>query len=115
MAHPIPPHSDRDVSLLIYHENGPKLTPDHWVLFIPSKNDFDQGKKIHAFGTPFTGYQLEIKEYDISKPEIPLKRFPLGVMDEVLLQRLDDIAKGVKPPGVSKVPLDPFGVSEFAF
>lgn len=55
----------REISLIIYHE----LTaiPAHWSLLIPHKAGDTKGKVIHAIGTPFTGYNLEIKEYDVSK------------------------------------------------
>jgi len=52
-------------------------------MFIPHTDGDVKGKAIHAIGSPFTGYQLEIKEYDISKTKKSHKKISLGSIDEV--------------------------------
>jgi hypothetical protein len=103
----------RELFLVVYHEK--KEVPAHWSMFIPHTNGGVTGKVIHAVGSPFTGYQLEIKEYDISKTKKSHEKISIGSIDEGWLPHLDSKAAGVKPPGVSKKPLDPFGVIQSTF
>lgn len=42
------------------------------LYFISPRTDEDvNGKVLHAISSPFTGYQLDIKEYDIEDQEFP--------------------------------------------
>jgi hypothetical protein len=74
-----------------------------------------KGKVIHTIGSPFMGYQLEIKEYNILKTKKSYEKILLRSIDEGWLPHLNSKAKGVKPPRVSKKLLDPFGVSQAVF
>ncbi|KAL2075352.1 hypothetical protein VTL71DRAFT_295 [Oculimacula yallundae] len=98
----------RELFLLVYHANGKVPVPAHWTMFIPHTDGAVTGKKIHAVGSPFIGYRLEIQEYDISKTRRVFEKISLGSIDEGWLPHLNSKAEGVKPPGVSKKPLDPF-------
>lgn len=71
-----------------------------------------QGKIIHAIGSPFRGYQLEIKEYDFELTRKNYEKILLGSIDERRVPHLDSKAEDVTTPGVSKKPLDPFAVSQ---
>lgn len=92
-----------------------KHVPTHWSMFIPHMDGDVKGKIIHAVDSPFTGYQLEIKGYDISKTKKSYEKISLGFIDEGWLPYLNSKAEGVKPPGVSQKPLDPFAVSQAIF
>jgi len=96
----------RELFLVVYHEK--QKVPAHWSLFVPHKDGDVQGKIIHAVGSPFQGYQLEIKEYDISKTKKRHEKISIGSIHDDWLPHLDSKAQGVTTPGVSKKPLDPF-------
>jgi len=104
----------RELFLVVYHENT--RVPAHWSIFIPHTNGGMIGKVIHAVGSPFQGYKVEIKEsYDISKTKKTYEKISIGSINEIWLAHLDSKAAGVQAPGVSKTPLDPFGVSQAMF
>jgi hypothetical protein len=104
----------RELFLVVYPEKKHDV-PAHWSMFIPHVDGDVKGKVIHAIGTPFTGYELEIKEYDISQTKKPHEKISLGSIDEGWLPHLKSKAEGVKLPGISKKPLDPFAVSQAIF
>ena len=99
----------RELFLVIYPETKP--VPAHWSMFIPNADGDVKGRIIHAIGSPFVGYKVEIKEYDISKTKKSYKQISLGSIKENLLPQLESKAVNVKAPGVSQTPLDPFAVS----
>jgi hypothetical protein len=84
-------------------------------MFIPSQDGQVQGKIIHAVGSPFQGYQVEIKDYDISKTKKRYEKISLGSIHDDWVPWLDSKAQGVPAPGVSKKPLDPWAVSQNPF
>ncbi|KFY94913.1 hypothetical protein V500_03001 [Pseudogymnoascus sp. VKM F-4518 (FW-2643)] len=96
----------REILLVVYHQSP--NTPAHWTMFIPSTDGAVQGKKIHAVGNPFQGYQLEIAEYDISKDERKYETISLGFVNDDGLSQLDTKARSIPAPGVSKNPLNRF-------
>jgi hypothetical protein len=101
--------SNLEVFLVVYPERG--NVPAHWGMLVPSQNGAEQGKMIHAVGAPFTGYTVEIKpSYDLGKTKKRNFKVSLGYIDAAKLGYLEEVAKSVKAPGVSKKPLDPFGV-----
>ena len=74
-------------------------------------NGGDEGTIIQAVGAPFFGYSLEIKhDYDLALTKKFHLKILLGHVDEAKLVRLAEVAKSVQAPGISKNPLDPFGV-----
>jgi len=103
--------------------------PAHWALFIPSILNPRIGKTFDAVGTPFTGYSLRFRRnYSLDEEPRKFSLFTVGDVEDSLVadfpgdgkpfedieaeDRLEEEAKLVKTPGVSKKPLDPFGVSE---
>jgi hypothetical protein len=105
----------REIFLVVYAEKK-NYVPAHWSMFIPHVNEGVKGEIIHAIGNPFIGYQLEIKpDYDISRTRRPHEMISLGSIDESWLPHLKSKAEGVKTPGSSKKPLDPFAVSQALF
>ena len=105
----------REVLLLVYPEDP--RTRAHWAMFVPEKNGSVKGTLIHVLGTPSTGYGLEIKPYDLSHTKENYHKVSLGNFEESKVDLLVKISTIVPTPGVSKKPLDPFGVrnSPFSF
>ena len=100
----------REIFLVVFPQ---KKVPAHWSMWIPA---FDgavdvEGKIIHVIGSPFHGYTLEIKQYNISKTTRLYQQISLGSIHDDWLPWLDSKAGGVPTPGVSRTPLDPFAVS----
>ena len=102
--------------------------PAHWALFIPSTANPRIGKAFDAVGTPFTGYGLRFRRnYNLDDEPRKFTLVSIVDVDESLVvdtpgdgkpsedvepkDRLEQEAKRVDPPGVSKKPSDPFGVS----
>jgi hypothetical protein len=71
----------------------------------------EKGTKIHAIGSPFFGYEVETKDsYDLESTGRLYSKTLLGLIDEAQAVRFTTVARSIKAPGVSKTPLDPFGV-----
>jgi hypothetical protein len=101
--------SSHEVFLVVYPERA--NVPAHWGMLVPSQNGAEQGTMIHAIGAPFTGYTVEIKpSYDLGNTKKRYMKISLGYIDESKLGSITEVARSVKAPGVSKRPLDPFGV-----
>lgn len=97
--------------MLVYHDGKGKV-PAHWGVFITDEEDDKKGTVYHAIGSPFQGYQVDVKiQYDLSKTKRRHSKLLLGTMDEVWRDQLAAIAGGIKAPGISPRPLDPFAVS----
>ncbi|USP78883.1 hypothetical protein yc1106_06157 [Curvularia clavata] len=103
------PSPKRDIFLVVYQDKI--AVPAHWALFVPFSNDSSHGTKIHAIGAPFFGYGLEINpSYDLNGTKRRHIKILLGQVDEAKVPELEEVAKVVPTPGVSKTPLDPFAV-----
>jgi hypothetical protein len=98
----------REIFLVVFPQNK---VPAHWSMWIPESDGAVEGKIIHAIGSPFQGYKLEIKSYNISKTARRYHQISLGSIHDDWLPWLDSKAGGVPTPGVSRTPLDPFAVS----
>lgn len=103
--------------------------PAHWSIFIPSLTNPRVGKSFDAIGTPFTGYSLRFRRnYSLDAEPRKFTLVPIAdVGDEYVEDTpgdgkpsedvdakdgLEREAKRVATPGVSRKPLDPFGVSK---
>lgn len=87
-------------SLLAYHDQGRRRAPAHWAVMVTPTEGGDVGNVYHAIGSPFHGYQTDVKvQYDISKTRRRYTRIPLGKMDDAWAGRLEEIARSIKAPG----------------
>ncbi|KAK4139038.1 hypothetical protein BT67DRAFT_459800 [Trichocladium antarcticum] len=92
--------------LLVYPQ---RRVPAHWAILVTPVEDGTAGQVYHAVGSPFTGYQVEVKpSYDLSETSRTHSIVFLGYIDESWQDQLAEIAQGIKAPGVSPRPLDPF-------
>ncbi|KAK4152097.1 hypothetical protein C8A00DRAFT_35224 [Chaetomidium leptoderma] len=83
--------------------------PAHWAVFVTPVEDGTVGQVYHAVGSPFTGYQVEVKpSYDLSETKRAHLLVFLGYIDESWQDQLAESAQSIKAPGVSPKPLVPF-------
>jgi hypothetical protein len=100
----------REILLVVYSEKRNNV-PAHWSMLITDEIGGKKGTKIHAIGSPFFGYAVEMKDsYDLSTTGRLYSKTLLGLIDEAQVVRFTTVAKSTEAPGVSKTPLDPFGV-----
>jgi hypothetical protein len=102
--------SQREIILVAYSEKRNNV-PAHWSMLITDEIGGEKGTKIYAIGSPFFGYEVETKDsYDLESTGRLYSKTLLGFINEAQVVRFTTVAKSIKAPGVSKTPLDPFGV-----
>ncbi|KAI1451420.1 hypothetical protein F4805DRAFT_103091 [Annulohypoxylon moriforme] len=108
----------RTIYLLVYNS---RLFPAHWSLWIPSPENPDVGKRIHAQGDVATGFELCFeRNYDKGQTSRRHEILPLADVDSVHIidtpgdgtrstdqepkDRLENIVLSVPTPGPSLLP-----------
>jgi hypothetical protein len=100
------------VYLVAYHERGRRVVPAHWAILVVNRENGTRGPVYHAVGSPFTGYEVEVKPvYDLAQTAKRYTVVFLGCIDDSWGAQLATMAYAVAAPGVSSTPLDPFAVS----
>lgn len=91
----MPPKS---LQLIVYHS---PLFAAHWALFIPSIGDLKLGQRIHADGSPATGFEvLNESNYDLRDCT---QSYQVIDLSEVNDADVDRVAKLVPAPAKSLV------------
>jgi|SRR5688572_6706898 hypothetical protein len=99
------------VWLIAYHATSRRRSPSHWAIFVTRREDGLKGDIYHAVGSPFQGYDPEVKlGYKLEDTRRQYTRIFLGRIDEGWNQYLRQIAGSIPCPGISPTPLDPFAV-----
>ncbi|KAK4163997.1 hypothetical protein QBC43DRAFT_353693 [Cladorrhinum sp. PSN259] len=95
--------------LVAYHEKGRRPVPAHWALLLTDDDDVKEGPVYHAVGSPFTGYQVEVKpRYNLELTTRRHSTILLGVIHDGWVAQLATMAHQVAAPGISSTPLDAF-------
>ena len=104
------------LSLISFHDQAARLNkPCHWSPFLQSTSDASTGTRYHVVGNPFQGYQLDIdRDYTFVSEKRKYLVTTLGEVKDELLDKVEEIAKRIVVPGVSKTPLEPWKVSQAA-
>ncbi|KAK4206312.1 hypothetical protein QBC37DRAFT_435126 [Rhypophila decipiens] len=93
--------------LLVYHER--RSVPAHWAFFVTDEENGQSGRVYHAVGSPFTGYQVEVKpSYSLANTRRRYSIIFLGQIADSWRDQLSGYANNVAAPGISPSPLDPF-------
>ncbi|KAH7130199.1 hypothetical protein B0J11DRAFT_602453 [Dendryphion nanum] len=70
----------RQLQLIIYHS---PLFAAHWALFLPQPDSTNVGKRIHADGSPATGFEVLIEvEYSLEECTQSFEVIDLGEVEE---------------------------------
>ncbi|KAF2789067.1 hypothetical protein K505DRAFT_285057 [Melanomma pulvis-pyrius CBS 109.77] len=86
------------LKLVVYHS---PLFAAHWALFLPTHTNSKIGKRIHADGSPASGFEVLFEsEYDIRECTQSYEVIELGVVEDADLER---IARSVNAPGKSLI------------
>jgi hypothetical protein len=93
----------REIFLIVYNEK--RAAPAHWSLFIPHQNGTMLGKIVQAVGSPFHGYDVEIKpNYNLAATRKLYEKILLANVKESSLGAIESKASEVPAPGVSPRP-----------
>jgi hypothetical protein len=86
------------LNLIVYHS---PLFAAHRALFLPSPTNNMIGKRIHADGSPATGFEVIFEEYDLTGCTQSYETIHLG---EVKIGDLEHTARSVEAPRNSLIP-----------
>ena len=86
------------LNLIVYRS---PLFAAHWALFLPSSTNRKVGKRIHADGSPATGFEVILEpEYDLRECTQNYQIIELG---EVKAEHVEHVARSVNAPEKSLV------------
>jgi hypothetical protein len=85
------------LNLIVYHS---PLFAAHWALFLPSPTNAKIGRRIHADGSPASGFEVLFEEYDLTECTQRYKVIGLGVVE---IKDLESVARSIEAPKKSLV------------
>lgn len=85
------------LNLIVYHS---PLFAAHWALFLPSPTNSTSGRRIHADGSPASGFEVLFEEYDLTQCTQSYEGIELGAVEIIDLER---VARSIEAPKKSLV------------
>jgi hypothetical protein len=85
------------LNLIVYHS---PLFAAHWTLFLPSPTNAKIGRRIHADGSPASGFEILSEEYNLTECTQSYEIIELGVVE---INDLECVTRSIEAPKKSLV------------